>query len=151
MVRLYRQQVAQVLTIWLVGKIACEPEPSTNTSSNSPSGIIQPTLPSTSGETEPGVTNNTALPEPQPLSHPNWPQQSISPRTQGVIAVASSSIEGHMSYPPASESPKDVDSTKPRGDRDATTVSTVPLHPWCTNNIPLADLIAHRISSGRNF
>ena len=147
MVRLYCQQVAQILTVWLVGKIACKPEPSTNTSSNSPSGIIQSILPSTS-KTEPGVTNKIELPEPQPLTRPDLPQQSVSPRTQEVVAVASSSIEEHISYPPASESPKDADPTKPRGDRDATTVSAVPLHPRCTNNIPLADLIAYRISSG---
>jgi len=40
----YRQQVAQVLTAWLVGKIVHEHEPSTNTYSNDPPDITQPTL-----------------------------------------------------------------------------------------------------------
>lgn len=41
---LYRQQVAHVLTVWLVGKIVRERELLTNASSDNPPDLTQPTL-----------------------------------------------------------------------------------------------------------
>ena len=144
-VRVYLQQVAQVLTVWLVGKFVGESQPSTNASPYDPLGITQPISLSTPSKTEHTVTNEMALQESQPLSRPDWPQQSVSPSTQEVTAAAGSSIGERTSYPPADESPENVNSMKSMGGRDAE-VSPLPL--ICGASITyLADLTTHRASS----
>jgi len=137
-VRIYHQQVAQVLTVWLVGKIVPEPGPSTNISSYDPLGITQPTLSSTPSKTEHGATNEMGSPEPQSSPRLNWPQQNVSPSTQEVSIVVNPSIRERAPHPPPGESYEGADSVQPRENWNIT-VSTFPPYLWYVNNIPLID------------
>ena len=96
-VRIYCQQVTQVLTVLLVGKIVPEPEPSTNISYD-PLGVTQPTLSSTPSKTEHGATNEMGSSEPQSPSRLNWPQQNVLPGTQEGSIVVNPSVRERMSY-----------------------------------------------------
>ena len=128
---------ARALTSQLVGTIGGLTDPSVDTWSDDIAPPVSVLIPS---EIEYRGTNRMSIPEPKPPSRSDGPQKSVSSRTQEVTAVAGPFTGKRMSHPLAGKSPEDVDSVKPRGDQDATTVSVLSLRPWCINNIPLADI-----------
>ena len=87
-----RRQVAQELTLWLVGTIECQADPSSNTWSNYPLGIISPTPMSIPGGTEREATNGMAFPEPQPPSRLEYSAQYFPGCTQEATADADDSV-----------------------------------------------------------
>jgi hypothetical protein len=135
-----------VLTVWLVGEIVRETDPSANTSSYDPLRMTQPTSSSTPSEAEHNATNEMALPEPQPPSRPENSQRSVLACAKEVTTTVNLSIEERVSYPSAGKSSEDVDSMKSREDRDAT-VSALPPTLWYVNNIPLVDPSGYFTSS----
>ena len=121
-----RRGITRELTSQLVGTIGGLTDPSADTWSDDIASPISVLIPS---EIEHEATNMVSSPEPQPPSRPDWPQQSVSPRTQEVTAVAGPSTGERIPHPLAGKSPEDVDSVKPMGDQDATTASVLPLRP----------------------